>query len=277
MTRSWNPRRSGRHYERAGSIVLNQVKLGQAPVSLRRIRIVHTGLWILLALALVVGGLALWLTVDTRFYVYDAQIAGARRVSDEQIFDVSGLRGLHILWARPETIESQILEGLPSLESAEVSCRLPSDCAISVVERRPRILWDENGETWWIDEAGAVFLHEPEGADSEGLGETSGRWTVTGTLPRGEDGNLDDGVRVALKELWESGQDLPTDFEYTSEEGLSFVEGHGWRVIVGKGSGMASRLEAWERLAAHLESENVTPRFVDVRFPRAPYYVPATD
>lgn len=277
MTRSWNPRQGGRHYERAGSIVLNQVKLSQAPVSLRRIRMVHWGLWILLALALVLGGLALWLTVDTRFYVYEAQVSGARRVSDEEIFDASGLRGLHILWARSDAVESQILEALPSLESAEVNCGLPSDCSISVVERRPRILWEEEGETWWIDEAGAVFLLDSEGGEPEAFSESSGRWTVTGPLPRDDDGNLEDALRVALKELWESGRDLPTDFRYAPDNGLSFTDGHGWRVIVGKGSGMASRLEAWEQLAAHLESESLTPRFVDVRFPQAPYYVPATE
>jgi hypothetical protein len=273
MTRSWNPRSSRKHYERAGSVVLNQVKLGQAPVSLRRIRIVHMGLWVLLVVALVAGGLGLWLTVDSRFYVYDAQIVGARRVSEEEIFEASRLRGLHILWARAETIETRVLEELPSLESADASCHLPSDCTISVVERRPRIMWKENGELWWIDEAGAVF--PLDGAQPDGGGDVSGRWTVTGPLPRDEAGNLDNELSVALRELWESGRDLPTSYEFTPGEGLSFVGEHRWRVIVGKGSGMDRRLQAWEQLEAHLESEGLTPAYVDVRFPEAPYYVPA--
>ncbi len=323
MTNSWNhrhgSRRSDKRYDRAGAVVLNRVKLGQAPISLHRIRWMHRGLWGLLALAVLGAGLALWLTVDARFYVYDVQIVGNRRLSHQEIFEASGLRGLHILWARSSVIESRILEALPSLESVEAGCRLPSECTISVVERRPRVLWDErsavSGELWWIDEEGAVFLVRDgeanshltasEATQAESSDGASGRWVVTGPLPRDDgtaryggtplrserhdersleeersdrvQGNLDEQVRVALAELWESGRDLPTAFRYTPEQGLSFVDKHGWRIVVGQGPGMACRLQVMERLVAHLVSREVTPRFVDVRFPEAPYYVPATD
>jgi hypothetical protein len=35
---------------------------------------------------------------------------------------------------------------------------------------------------------------------------------------------------------------------------------------------MARRLEVLEQLTADLEARGVAPRFVDVRFPEAPYY-----
>lgn len=292
MTKSWDPRRGRRRYDRAGSVVLNRVKLGQAPVSLHRLRWMHRGLWILLAIAVAGGGLALWLTVDSRFYVYDAQIVGNRRLSHQEIFEASRLGGLHILWARSATIESRILEALPSLESVEVGCRLPANCSISVVERRPRVLWDESGELWWIDEEGAVFpgmasmpvrddgASSPSQIDADAPTDSLGQWVVRGPLPR-EDGRgkdyLEEQVRVALVELWENGRHLPSEYQYDPEQGLSFVDAHGWRVIVGQGSGMARRLEVLEQLVTHLESQGVAPRFVDVRFPEAPYYAAATD
>jgi hypothetical protein len=271
-------------------VVLNRVKLGQAPVSLHRMRWTQRGLWILLVLAVLGGGLGLWLTLDARFYVYDAEIVGNRRLSHQEIFEASGLWGLHILWARSATIESRILEALPSLESVTASCTLPSACTISIVERRPRVLWDSrsgaSGGLWWIDEEGAIFAGtasvpvQDDGAGASGQEGAAGRWVVTGPLPR-EDGHaqdhLDEQVRVALAELWESGRDLSTAFRYSPEQGLSFVDEHGWRIIVGRGPGMARRLQVLDLLVAHLESSGVTPRFVDVRFADAPYYVPAAE
>lgn len=272
MTKSWHPKRDKKRYDRAGAVVLNRVKLGQAPVSLHKIRWMHRGLWVLLALAVIGGGLGLWLTVDSRFYVYDAQIVGNRRLSNEEIFEASGLGGLHILWARSGAIESRILEARPSLKSVEASCRLPSTCKIAVVERRPRVLWSENGTSWWIDEQGAVF--SGMAAEAEGVSEGSDPWVISGPLPRDAEGHLDEEVRVALAELWESGWDLPSTFQYGPAQGLSFVDEHGWRVVVGQGSGMVRRLQVMEDLIAHLEARGVTPRFVDVRFSEAPYYVP---
>jgi hypothetical protein len=262
---------------------LNRVKLGQAPISLHKVRWMRRVLWFLLVLAVIGGGLGLWLTLDSRFYIYEAEITGTRRLSHEEVFEASELSGLHILWARSGAIESRILEALPSLASVEADCSLPSECMISVVERRPRVLWDENGERWWVDEEGAVFLAGGEVLPADAAGEAqswrdgSGGWSITGPLPRDDDGDLEERVRVALTELWESGVELPTTFQYDREEGLSFVDERGWRVIVGQGTGMARRLRILEELAGHLEVRSVVPRFVDVRFPDAPYYVPAAD
>lgn len=276
MTKSWK-RPEKRYYDQAGSVVLNRVRLGQAPISLRKSRWIRIGLWSALALAVAAGALALWLAWDSRFYVYDAEIVGTRQLSPGAVFEASGLDGLHILWARSVGVESHLLEAFPSLESVTVSCSLPSDCTISVVERQPRVLWDDQGELWWIDEEGAVFSVNDEGASSEGANEAAGRWLVRGPLPKGDDGNLEERVRVALTELWTSGRDVPTEFTYESDRGLSFTDRRGWRVIVGQGSGMDERLRVLERLTAHLESNGVTPAFVDVRFPKAPYYSQTLD
>lgn len=272
MTTSWKPSRGKKHYERAGSVVLNSVKLGQAPISLNKIRWRHRWLWGLVAVVAAVGALALWLTVDSRFYVYEAQIEGTRRLPPEKVFHASGLRGLHILWARAGTIESQILETLPSLKSVEATCRLPAECSIVVVERRPQVLWDEGGQRWWIDDQGAVFDADDAAAGVGGVGEETGQWSVTGPLPRGEDGDLDPQVRIALGELWESERELPGVFQYSPDRGLSFVDERGWRVVVGQGAGMARRFHVLDGVITHLASAQVTPRFVDVRFPDAPYY-----
>jgi len=274
MTKTWK-RSSKRHYEQGGSVVLSQIRLGQAPISLRRSRWLHIGLWVGLALAVLAGALGLWLSWDSRFYIYDAEVVGTRQLAREDLFEASGLNGLHILWARSGAIESQLLEEFPSLENVQVSCSLPSDCRISVVERQPRVLWSDQGEEWWIDEEGAIFGVQEEAG--EAAHEAARKWVVRGPLPRADDGSLDERVRVALTELWASGADIPTEFAYDPGRGLSFVDQRGWQVIVGQGSGMEERLAALEQLTAHLESSGITPSFVDVRFPHAPYYSRTVD
>ncbi len=235
---------------------------------LRRLRGV-----LLLSLVAIAAGV-LWLALDDRFYVYKVDVAGVLRVKPDEVLRASRLPGLHILWVRPTEVETRILDALPSIESAQVACglQLPAECAVTVVERQPRVVWDEDGQLWWIDANGVIFPAPPsfppiggeEGGRSEG-------WLVQGPLPQDEDGLLDERVRVALSELWAAGVDV-SPLLYVPGRGLVFTDERAWRVIVGQGPGMAERLQVLEWLTTDLEARGLTPRFVDVRFADAPYY-----
>jgi hypothetical protein len=133
------------------------------------------------------------------------------------------------------------------------------------------VTWDEDGQLWWIDADGVVFSAMAPGP-APAQGTLSEGWLVRGPLPRGEDGRLDERVRVALAELWSSGMSVPSSLAYVPGRGLVFTDERGWRVILGQGPGMGRRLQVLEWLAADLQARGLTPRFVDVRFPDAPYY-----
>ena len=223
----------------------------------------HRVRFILVSVLIVAAAAASWVGLDDRFYVYHAEVTGAVRVSPEEVFRASGLQGLHILWARPAQIEARILAAFPSLVSVDVACRLPARCTIAVVERQPKTMWDENGQLWWVDDEGVVF--PAEGALAEGF-------LVQGPLPRDENGRLDERVRVAVAELWASGANIAPTLQYVPGRGLLLTDARGWRVFVGQGPGMRQRLQILEWLAADLQARGITPRFVDVRFPDAPYY-----
>ncbi len=272
-------RKKKKRFETAGTIVLGRAQV-RRPSKIRGSRFAIRN-WLLLSLVAVAAG-ALWLALDDRFYVYHADVAGAVRVSPDEVFRASGLPGLHILWARPTEIAARILAALPTLESARVVCRLrppvssaglSAECTITVVERQPKVMWDEDGQLWWIDAEGVIFPASPSfppvGGD-EGGGAAG--WLVRGPLPRGEDGWLDERVRVALTELWTVGADVSPLLYYVPGRGLVLTDERGWRVIVGQGPGMDKRLQVLESLAADLEARRLTPRFVDVRFADAPYY-----
>ncbi|HEY66663.1 MAG: hypothetical protein DRI79_08920 [Chloroflexi bacterium] len=251
-SRKRGQRRKGRRFETASTLVLGRARV-RRPSKIR-----HSLLLLLIAVA---AG-ALWLALDDRFYIYHADVLGVTSVSPNEVFRASGLPGLHILWVHPDEVEARILAALPTVKSARVVCGLPAKCTITVVEREPMVMWDEGGQLWWIDADGVVF--PAQGTLSDG-------WLVRGPLPRDEDGRLDERVRVALTELWTAGANV-SPLLYVPGRGLVFTDERGWRVIVGQGPGMAERLRVLEHLAANLQARGLTPRFVDVRFPDAPYY-----
>ncbi|MEE8391135.1 MAG: FtsQ-type POTRA domain-containing protein [Anaerolineae bacterium] len=251
----------GRRFESTGVLVGGRSRVKRRPAASRVLSLRLRGVLLLLMGAAMVG--AMWLTIDERFYVDHVDVVGTVRVSPDKIFQASGVLGLHILWTRSAAIEERILDALPAIESVQAKCRLPADCAIVVVERQPRMVWDENGLLWWIDADGIIF--HAQGALAEG-------WTIRGPLPRDEDGRLDRRVRVALTELWATGEDVASVFDYVPARGLVFTDEQGWRIVLGQGPGMAKRLQVLERMMADLEARGMTPRFVDVRFADAPYY-----
>lgn len=270
MTKSQKRRRKkSQRFETAGTLVLGRARVKRAPSApgslLRWLR----GM-LLLALIVVAAG-ALWLALDARFYIHHADVVGTVRVAPDEVFRASGLPGLHVLWARPAEIEARLLDELPSLESAQVACDLSARCTIVVAERQPRVMWDEDGQAWWIDADGVIFpAQAPAETPVEGMAPEG--WLVRGPLPRDEDGRLEERVRVALAELWAAGADLPPVLYYVPSRGFVFSDERGWRIVVGQGPGMERRLQVLEWLVGDLEARGVAPRFVDVRFAEAPYY-----
>ena len=265
MTKPQKRRRKkkSQRFETAGAVALGRARLKRAPSPPRSLlrRLSTMLLW---SLVVVTAG-ALWLTLDDRFYVSHVDAVGQVRSSPDEILRASGLSGLHILWVRSAEIEARLLAALPGLESAQIGCGLSAQCTITVVERRPRVTWEEDGRLWWIDAAGVIFPAEAQGTASEG-------WLVRGPLPRGEEGRLDERVRVALTELWVAGMNIPSSLTYVPGRGLVFTDERGWCVILGQGPGMEERLRVLGWLVADLEARDVVPRFVDVRFADAPYY-----
>ncbi len=214
-----------------------------------------------------IGGIALlglifWLAFHPQFYVMNAQVVGAQRVPQEAIFAASGLERLHILWANPRAAERRILEAIPSIERVRVSCGLPARCVVAVTEREPVAAWEQGGRYYWVDRAGGAF---------PAPGPLKGGWQVSGPLPTDERGLVVRDVLVGLEELERLGV-RPGPILYRPGRGLVLEDPAGWRVVLGQGTGMAHRLGVYLKIRAHLVAKGITPKFVDVRFPDAPYY-----
>ncbi len=225
-------------------------------------------LWVAVGLAVVaVVWLALTMALSPRFRVVEPQVRGAGRIAAAEIVRASGLAHRHILEVNERQAEANILEALPSIERAEVECRLPADCTITVNEWGLLLTWDNEGELEWVDAAGGGF---------PASGPLEGRWLVHGPLALDARGRVDQEVLLGLAELTQLGI-RPGSVSYRPGRGLVLEDPAGWRVVVGQGWGMAERLQVYALLREHLLEQSIRPRFVDVRFPDAPYYSLSND
>jgi len=243
--------------------MLGRAKVSQAAGPTRRwVRWVRVGICCVLALA---TGLALWLTIDDRFYILDLDVTGNTRTPDGIVCQASELAGLHILWVRSDESADRVVKSVPGIRGAEVVCRLPAVCTIRVIERQPRVRWidAEQGESWWVDDEGVIF---------PAVGEDPTGWVVRGPLPVNEDGELQEPMRAALAELWAADTVVPQPFDYVPGRGLVFVDPRGWRVVLGTGNGIMRRLQVMDLLTDNLAARGISPKYVDVRLPEAPYY-----
>jgi hypothetical protein len=66
-------------------------------------------------------------------------------------------------------------------------------------------------------------------------------------------------------------------YKYTTEHGLEFQSKDGFPVYLGLGENMADRAMMWKAVEAELRALGMTPQFVDLRYPVAPYLISSND
>lgn len=241
-------------------MVLGRARMVEQPA---RLRLQVHPRWLILGLAVILlVGAGLALAYSPRFRVAEPEVVGASRIAAATIVNASGLRQQHILAVNERQAEARLLAQMPSLAEAHVDCHLPADCVISVVERPLLLTWESEGGLVWVDGAGGTF---PAGEP------LAGSWLVHGPLPLDAHGRVERAVLEGLADLTQLGI-RPGNVTYRPGRGLVLDDPAGWRVVVGQGRGMARRLQVYALVRQHLLDHAIRPRFVDVRFPDAPYY-----
>ena len=264
MRRKGYPRREpGEHrFQSATPLVIGQRRaIGSVRISPRWIAI---GVGVLALVAAVV-----WFSFSPRFYVQGPEVVGATRVSPAAIASASEIDRVHILWVDRRAAADRIMDRIPSIAEARVTCELWSaDCVLEVVEEPLMLTWLLGDRTFWVDEVGGVFA---------GDAVLEGKWQVRGPMPTDEAGWIDGDVLDALRMLERFGVDRrPVD--YRAGRGLVITDAAGWRVVLGEDpERMERRLRVYAIVREHLIKHDIRPRFVDVRFPEAPYYSETND
>lgn len=225
---------------------------------------------VLLLLGLLIAGVVYGST-DPRFFVYQAGVIGAQHLNAEGIYQAAAVHEQNIFWIDPAAVAERIAR-LDGVKTVRVRCALPAVVTIEVEERQPVVLWRAltQERDWWLDEEGVVLPYHGDAQAAETL-------FVIDASPR----ELDYGQSIQPEGIVASVIQLATAlpgnriFYYDAERGLSFKQkGNGgeWPVYVGSSQDLDHKIQVMLTLTAYLEANNITPRYVDVRWAAHPVY-----
>jgi hypothetical protein len=205
------------------------------------------------------------------FFVYGAEISGARYLTQQTIYDAAGVHEMNIFWLRADQIAERIRQ-LDGIKAVHVDCGLPSQLTISVEEREPVIMWRAASQKhdWWLDIEGVVLPYHGDVESPETI-------FVVDSSER----NLNPGMRIGPADTVESVLQLAAAvpqvkvFFYEANRGLHFsysANGNTWPVFVGDSVNLERKIQAVQSMTAHLVNNDVRPRFVDVRWAEYPVF-----
>ena len=137
---------------------------GQSP-SGGRWRVASLGVAILL-------GVAVFLALTLPYFnIPSVTTLGNNRLTREDLTAATGVIGQSIFTVQPRDVETRLRMNYPELLYANVDVYLPNHVYVTVKERTPVILWQQNGAYTWIDANGVAF--RPHGV-VEGLVPVNG-------------------------------------------------------------------------------------------------------
>ncbi len=208
------------------------------------------------------------------FHVPSVTVLGNNRLTQDEIQSVMGVMGQSIFVVQPDDAAMRLRMNYPELLSAQVNVYLPNHVYVTVAERQPVILWQQNGGYTWIDSTGFAF--RPRGT-------MAGLVPITGlATPPAGDRPLDEPFSpppYMQKELVDAILALApavpagTTMFFDPSFGLGWKDGHGWKSYFGTSAqDMPLKVRVYQSLVDSLLQRGVTPIFINVMYPDAPFY-----
>jgi cell division septal protein FtsQ len=235
-----------------------------------RRRIVLARLCALSVLAASIG-FAIYGSVDARFFVYQAQVSGARHVKADTIYQQAGVHEQNIFWIQPSEVAERILQ-IDGIKVAHVRCGLPASVSIEVEEREPVVMWRAQAQQrdWWLDEEGRVLPYPGDAQSPEMI-------FVVDSSQRSLEPKQSLQPAGLVRSVQQLTAALPGTqiFFYDGKRELSFIQKAGedqWPVYIGTSDDLPRKIQVLQVLARYLLDNNIHPRYVDVRWADHPSY-----
>jgi len=226
------------------------------------------------------------------FKVSAINLKGAERLGGDAIFSQIHLEGVAIIKIQPKEIEAQISERFPSLSAVRVSVGLPAKLTISVTERQPQILWQQNNRALWIDSEGMMFPIRGEAEVPLTVIATSDPPGAISPIEEVEESETPEEIRydpalIAAQNTYPQTtpefvqgvllleQYLPenTALQYNPQFGLGWQDPGGWLVYFGKDiKDIETKLVEYQAIVAEMQEMNITPALISLEFMYAPFY-----
>jgi hypothetical protein len=220
-------------------------------------------------------GVALYLLLSLPYFrVPSATVLGNNRLTREEIESVMGVLGQSIFTVQPEEVEARLRMNYPELLSAQVNVYLPNHVYVTMTEREPVILWQQDEGITWIDATGVAF--RPRGLVA-GLVPVKGLVVPPAGALSGDDPFAP--KPYMQKELVDSilllAPHVPADTTMVFDRtyGLGWTDSRGWKSFFGTSADdMPLKVRVYQSLVDSLVNRGVSPTFINVMYPDAPFY-----
>jgi hypothetical protein len=232
--------------------------------------------WRLVSISVaVLLGIVIYLALSLPYFrVPNATVQGNNRLTREEIESVTGIIGQSIFTVQPNDVETRLRMNYPELLSAQVKVYLPNHVYITVNERQPVILWQQDGGYTWIDATGVAF--RPHGMVA-GLVPVQGLITPPIGTPAPDDPFAP--PPYIQKELVDAilalAPTVPADSTMVFDRsfGLGWTDSRGWKSYFGTSAqDMPLKVRVYQSLVDSLVSQGKIPAFINVMYPDAPFY-----
>ncbi len=245
-----------------------------APLSIPAIRFEWRAASAMLAIALSV--VLYLLFTSPNFMIATPQISGNQYIATETLNETLALSGKTIFALIPENLERDLLLAYPGLADVDIALSLPNVASVTVRERQPALIWQQDGKVAWIDVEGVAFraTSQVEGLITvNALGSPPA--PVVDTSARSElapPPYIAPETVIALQSLVTH---VPpgTPIIYDPKSGLGWTDPRGWTVQLGSiTEEIGLKLRLYKTIVSWLEQNNIRPILINLEHPHAPYY-----
>ncbi|MBV6465347.1 MAG: Cell division protein FtsQ [Anaerolineales bacterium] len=243
----------------------------QAP-TMPRIRVGWRLLSFFLTALLGAGIYFAWTLPD--FRVAAASLVGNQALTADEVESALHLNDAPIFLVVPSEVETDLRLHFPEIVSAKVSVELPNRVVARIVERQPVIRWEQDGRYAWVDAQGVIF--RPRGERSDLVVVSASGSPPTGpksmTDPLAPVPYVSPGIVESIRLL---APNVPQGsvLMYDPKYGLGWVDARGWTVWFGANPAQTDvKLRVYAALVDATRQRGITPVFINVAYPNAPYY-----
>lgn len=286
-----SPRRTKRRYDIALDSTGAEMRLPAIPQF-------HVG-WRLASFIMTVflGFVLYHLWNSPTYRVEVAELSGLQNLSYQEVDSVLDVNGKSIFEVNAGQMRQELVESFPEFSSVSVAVTFPSTVAITVTERVPVLVWQQDGRSKLVDAEGMTFpardgialnsypivaaqgnppalaLPVPPDSSLEFLdldvfaGENPLDLPVTG---KAEPFLSVEMVSAILKTA--KGAPSGAVLIYDPAIGLGWKDQRGWDVYIGDVEDIEMKLSVYDAILQHLKAADTRPSLINVAYVHSPYY-----
>ncbi len=250
--------------------------------------------WRVLSLALTIffGALLYQYWNSPGYQVQIVEIEGLQRLSSAEVNAVLDLNNEPIFAVDIAAAKASLEKTFPEFSDIQVTVSLPNQVTVSLSERTPVLVWQQDGRTLLVDQEGVAFPLRGETLPAD-LPVVQAQDTPESALPlvlsaeaftsleavqaaqlaqqAAATSLLSDEIVSAVLSLTQNAP-ANTPLAFDNQRGLGWQDARGWKVYFGDAQDIEMKLNVYNSMLAQLSAQGIQPSLISVEFVHAPYF-----